>query len=142
MSAIREAEDADESAVYSLAVAFASPTGIERAAFHATWKRKIKSADCFVGLAEVEGTVVGYISGYIHTTLYADKPMAWIDDVFVRQDVRNHGIGRSLMTAVARWAVERGCRLIALASREGAGFYRALDYEEDASRYYKRDLSK
>ena len=142
MSTVREAEDADEMAVYSLAVSFSFPVGTNRLAFHKAWKKKINDADCFVGLAEVEGSIVGYISGYVHTTLYADKPMAWIDEIFVREDMRKGGIGRSLMGEIARWATERGCRLLALASQESAEFYHALGYEEDASRYYKRDLSK
>ncbi len=140
MSTIREAEDADESAVYSLALNIPPSASIDRGTFHNAWKTKIRDADCYVGLAEVEAAVVGSISGYVHTTFYAEKPVAWIDEIFVREDMRKGGIGRELMAEVARWATERGCRLAALASREGAEFYLALGYEEDSSSFYKRNL--
>lgn len=140
MSAVREAAVADEHAVYSLAASFSSAITVDRAAFHDAWKNKVNDRNCFVGLAEIGDTVVGYVSAFVHTTLYADKPVAWVDEIFVREDMRNTGIGRELMDEISRWARARGCRLIALASREGAGFYEALGYREDSSRYYTLDL--
>jgi GNAT superfamily N-acetyltransferase len=140
MCAFREAEGADENAVYALAVKFPSTDSIDRVAFHDVWKEKTADTDCYVGVAEAQDAVVGYISGYVHTTFHADRPVAWVDEIFVTEEMRNIGIGRGLMAEIARWATKRGCRLVALASRESAEFYHALGYEEDASRYYKRDL--
>lgn len=104
-------------------------------------KKKIGDADSCIVLAESDGCVVGYVSAYVHATLYADKPVAWIDEIFVSEDARNLGIGRGLMAEIDRWARGRGCRLVALASREAGEFYKALGYSEDVSRYYKRDPS-
>ena len=141
MSTVREAVGTDEYAVYSLAASFSSPASVDRADFHNAWNDKLSGPGCFVGLAESEGSVVGYFSAFVHATLYADKPVAWVDEIFVREDMRNIGIGRRLMDEISRWAKAQGCRMIALASREGAEFYRALGYQEDASRYYRLDLS-
>jgi GNAT superfamily N-acetyltransferase len=47
-------------------------------------------------------------------------------------------IGRALMIAFEQWAADRGCVLIALATRRAAPFYRSLGYEESA--IYHRKL--
>ena len=69
MSNIREAENADEGAVYDLAAKFSSQAHIDRAIFHNIWIEKMKSENSYACVAEVENSIVGYISGYRHTTL-------------------------------------------------------------------------
>ncbi|MCP5097583.1 MAG: GNAT family N-acetyltransferase [Chloroflexi bacterium] len=53
-----------------------------------------------VAAVGLEGVVVGYISGYQHSTLYANKPVAWIDEIVAREDARKQGIGKKLMKNV------------------------------------------
>ena len=139
MTTIRKAEDADESAVFALAQEFPATMSIDRTAFHDTWRHKLNDANSYIAVAEVGGTVVGYVSGYAHTTFYANGLTAWIDEILVREDMRRKGIGRKLMDELARWSKERGCKLAALATRRASEFYRALGYE-DSARYYKKFL--
>ena len=141
MIAFREARSSDEDAVSALVARFSSPAVIDPAVLQQTWKKKIGEVDSHIVVAESDGRVVGYVSAYVHATLYADKPVAWIDEIFVSEDARNLGIGRGLMAEIDRWARGRGCRLIALASRDAGEFYKALGYSEDESRNYKRDPS-
>jgi GNAT superfamily N-acetyltransferase len=72
-------------------------------------------------------------------TFYANGPAAWVEEVFVRRQERDRGIGRALMSAFEQWAVAQRCALIALATRRAAPFYRALGYEESAV-YFRKVL--
>jgi GNAT superfamily N-acetyltransferase len=45
---------------------------------------------------------------------------------------RGRGAGRALIGASERWAADRDCMFVALATRRGAPFYRALGYQESA----------
>lgn len=59
-------------------------------------------------VAEVDGRVVGYASyapGY-NTDIAARE--LWMHDLFVQPAWRGHGIGRALVSAVAREAARRG----------------------------------
>ena len=75
---------------------------------------------------------LGYLLGFEHLTFYANGPVAWVEEVFVRYQDRGCGAGRALMSAFEQWAAARGCPLIALATRRAAPFYRAQGYEESA----------
>jgi len=90
-------------------------------------------ADLAAGLA--------YLLGFRHLTFYANGPVAWVEEVFVRGQHRGRGIGRALMSGFERWAAARNCALIALATRRAAPFYRALGYEESAV-YFRKVLGK
>jgi GNAT superfamily N-acetyltransferase len=51
----------------------------------------------------------------------------------VRAERRQADPGRALMSESERWAAERDCALVALATRRAAPFYRALGYRESAA---------
>ena len=142
MSKIREAENTDEEAVFSLAVDITRDPPIERAKFHRIWLEKLCNEASYVAIAELEGAVVGYISGYLHSTLYSNKPIAWVDEIVVREDARKRGIGKKMMNNFCNWASGNQSRLVALASQEGETFYRALGFKEDVSKYYTLELPK
>jgi GNAT superfamily N-acetyltransferase len=72
-------------------------------------------------------------------TFYANGPVGWVEEVFVRGQDRGRGTGRALMSAFEQWAADRGCALVALATRRAAPFYRALGYEQSAT-YYRKVL--
>ncbi len=82
----------------------------------------------------------GYLLGFRHLTFYANGPVAWVEEVVVRDRDRRRGVGRMLMDAFEEWAAGEGCALVALATRRAAPFYRDLDYEESAT-YFRKLLA-
>ncbi|WP_228379255.1 GNAT family N-acetyltransferase [Demequina rhizosphaerae] len=61
--------------------------------------------------------------------VWHDGPVALIDELYVRPDYRDHGLGTELVDAVVADAAERGCRLVEVNVDEGDG---------DALRFYAR----
>jgi len=79
-------------------------------------------------VAEDGAALVGYVSGYCHTTFYAGGKTAWIDELLVVSRCRQHGVGRLLMDAFEAWAEENSCKLVSLATAGASGFYERLGY--------------
>ena len=82
---------------------------------------------------------MGYLLGFDHSTFFANAPASWVEEVAVHSSLRRNGIGRALMTGFEEWAISRGSRLVALATRRAARFYAALGYEESAT-YFRKVL--
>ena len=94
------------------------------------------SGHSFLFVAESGGRVVGFISGELRegSLTFRQKTWASVDDVFVEQDHRNLGIGRTLLEGVEAWAKERradGVSLqVAAANERGRKFYEELGFRE------------
>ncbi|HEX3923001.1 MAG TPA: GNAT family N-acetyltransferase [Streptosporangiaceae bacterium] len=83
-------------------------------------------------LAEDGDGCAGYVLGFWHLALFANGPVAWVEEIIVRSQQRRSGVGLRLMSAFEEWAAERGCAQVALATRRAAPFYLALGYQESA----------
>ena len=57
----------------------------------------------------------------------------------VAEDMRRLGAGSLLMASIEEWSRGHQTKLIALATRRAADFYRSLGYEESAT-YFRRLL--
>lgn len=83
-------------------------------------------------VAEIDGSVVGYLHLVDYDLLYAG-PMKNIMGIAVDPERRRMGIGMALLEAGEEWAKAdgaEGIRLVSGESRVGAhAFYRALGYE-------------
>jgi GNAT superfamily N-acetyltransferase len=140
---IRPATAADADAVAGLAEGLAQSFAFSRASFDAHYPALLAAGHARL-LVAVTGAdaagddCIGYLLGFEHLTFYANGRVAWVEEVFVRGDLRGRGIGRALMTEFERWAGGRGCALVALATRRAAPFYHALGYEDSAT--YLRKL--
>jgi GNAT superfamily N-acetyltransferase len=55
----------------------------------------------------------------------------------VDETYRNQGIGKKIMEYFEEWTKSRGSKLIALATRRAAPFYKGLGYEESAVYFRK-----
>jgi len=78
-------------------------------------------------LSEEGGRPVG-LALFFHTySTFAGKPKVFLEDLFVEPEHRRKGHGRALLSAVARIAVERDCRLLEWA---------VLDWNEKAIAFY------
>lgn len=100
-------------------------------ATHAHLEEAIFGAESFVEviLAELEGMVAGFALFFPNFSTFLGRPGLHLEDLFVREQFRGQGIGQSLLTAVARVAVERSC---------GRLEWAVLDWNENAMRFYRR----
>src|SRR5579859_6132253 len=136
---VRAAGADDAEAVAELAAGLAQSFAFSASSFRLSYPALL-AADGACLLLAVDGPErLGYLLGFEHLTFYANGPVAWVEEVFVRGQDRGRGVGRVLMGAFERWAAERGCALVALATRRAAPFYRALGYEESAV-YHRKIL--
>ena len=85
---------------------------------------------CSAHVAEVDGEVVGFALWYPTFSTWTGRSGLWLEDLFVRPAARGRGLGKALLQALARVAVERGCTRLewwVLDWNEPArGFYRSL----------------
>ena len=136
---IRPANAGDVEAVADLAAGLAQSFPFSRTSFGLSYPALLATDDACLLLAVNGEETVGYLLGFEHLTFYANGPVGWVEEVFVRDQDRGRGVGRALMSAFERWAAVRDCVLIALATRRAAPFYRALGYEESAA-YFRKIL--
>jgi GNAT superfamily N-acetyltransferase len=88
-------------------------------------------------VAEIDETIVGYLLASFHGTLFANRPVAWVEEIMVAEAKRRSGIGRALMGEAERWAKGIPTAYIGLATRRAGEFYEALGYEQSASFFNK-----
>jgi GNAT superfamily N-acetyltransferase len=139
MTQIREASKEDEAGVLALARKFQSASEIDENFFHLTWDKKLADLNSYIGVAEVENILIGYISGYLHFAFYANGSTFWVDEIFVKEDMRRNEVGKSLMESLIPWIGDRDCKLIALATNGAKEFYSELGFQ-DSARYFKKRL--
>jgi len=130
---IRPASAADAGAVAGLAGELAQSFPFCRERFDLSYPALIAADDARVLVAVSGGRVIGYLLGFAHGTFYANGPVGWVEELFVLSAYRTNGVGRTLMSAFEAWAAQRGCTLVALATRRAAPFYLAIGYEESAT---------
>ena len=137
MISIRLATDKDYEAIFSLVCDFATSFQIQRNAFDVVFGHIGNEDSLWLGVAESEGEVIGYLLGLDHFTFYANGRVAWVEEIMVHQDWRMRGVGQALMSSFEDWTVSRGSKLIALATRRASEFYRRIGYEESATYFRK-----
>ena len=121
----------------ALAAGLAQSFPFSAAAFARSFPALLATTDARL-LVAADGTdLVGYLLGFWHLTFFANGPVGWVEEILVLPQYRGGGAGRALMDAFERWAVERNCAMVALATRRAAPFYRALGYEESAVYFRK-----
>jgi len=93
-------------------------------------------------IAELDGTIAGYIHAGDYECTYADS-LKHIIALVVDERFREKGIGRTLVSVIERWAKETGAygiRLTSRTSRENAHkFYKACGYVDrnESKVFYK-----
>lgn len=80
-------------------------------------------------LAESEGRPVGFALFFPTFSTFLGQPGVWLEDLFVLPEARGLGIGRALLTRVARIAKERGA---------GRLEWTVLDWNEPAIGFYRK----
>jgi GNAT superfamily N-acetyltransferase len=84
-------------------------------------------------LAEVSGRVVGYALFFHNYSTFWAKPGLYLEDLYVEPDQRGKGLGKALLAALARLAIERGCCKLNWVvldwNKPAIDFYRSLGAE-------------
>jgi GNAT superfamily N-acetyltransferase len=84
-------------------------------------------------VAEINGRVVGMATYYDIYSSFVAKPGIWLDDLYVYEDYRGHGVGRALMTTLCEIAYREGCAridwIVARDNENGRSFYSKLGAE-------------
>jgi GNAT superfamily N-acetyltransferase len=77
----------------------------------------------------VEGRPAGFALFFHSFSTFLARPGLYLEDLFVLPEHRGLGIGRALLTHLARLAVERGC---------GRLEWSVLDWNQEAISFYER----
>lgn len=78
----------------------------------------------------LDGAPVGFALFFHNYSTFLTKPGLYLEDLFVRPECRDFGVGKSLLTELARIAVSRGCGRLEWSvlkwNEPAIGFYRKL----------------
>jgi GNAT superfamily N-acetyltransferase len=81
-------------------------------------------------IAEDRGRAIGFALFFQNYSTFLARPGIYLEDLFVEPASRGHGVGKALLKAVARIAVERDCGRFEWAvldwNEPAIGFYRSL----------------
>jgi GNAT superfamily N-acetyltransferase len=78
-------------------------------------------------LAELGGRAVGFALYFFTFSTFKARPTLYLEDLFVRPEMRGRGIGRRLLARLARIAVDREC---------GRMEWSVLDWNSPARDFY------
>lgn len=80
-------------------------------------------------LADWDGVLAGFALFFHNYSTFLTKPGIYLEDLFVKPAYREKGIGKALLSELARLALERGC---------GRLEWSVLDWNEQAIGFYER----
>jgi GNAT superfamily N-acetyltransferase len=80
-------------------------------------------------IAETEGAAAGFALFFHNYSTFLTKPGLYLEDLFVKPELRGRGIGRALLARLAELAVSRGC---------GRLEWSVLKWNEPAIGFYER----
>ena len=83
-----------------------------------------------VVIAEIDDDAAGFALFFHNFSTFEGAPGLYLEDLFVRPEMRGSGVGRALLAHLARLAVERGCARLEWSVLDWNGpaiaFYRSL----------------
>lgn len=77
---------------------------------------------------EVDGKAQGYAIFFTTVSTFTGRTGMYLEDLFVREDMRGLGLGKALLLSVARIAHEEGCARME---------WQCLDWNEPSLRFYQ-----
>lgn len=80
-------------------------------------------------IGEVDGEASGFALFFHNYSTFLSQPGIYLEDLYVRPSARGVGLGKALLTELARLALERGC---------GRLEWSVLDWNEPAIGFYRR----
>jgi GNAT superfamily N-acetyltransferase len=87
-------------------------------------------AFAFCQVAELDGATVGFALWFRNFSTWLGKPGIYLEDLFVKPEAREHGLGKALLMHLVEIARERGYGRVEWSvldwNEPAIGFYRAL----------------
>ncbi|NLJ48105.1 MAG: GNAT family N-acetyltransferase [Candidatus Atribacteria bacterium] len=90
------------------------------------WLFQKKVAEVIIG--EIKNTVIGFSLFFYNFSTFLGKPGIYVEDVYVKEEYRHQGYGKSFFRFIAQLARERGC---------GRMEWSVLNWNEPAIRFYQ-----
>lgn len=134
---IRQIQATELDDLFRLVEQFSTSFAPDKELFQESIGHLLSDEAAFLRVAVLDGKLIGYCLGFDHYTLYANGRIAWLEEIMVAEAYRNQGIGKQLMDGFEDWTKLRKSRLIALATRRAATFYKGLGYQESAVYFRK-----
>jgi len=79
-------------------------------------------------IGEYEGSAVGYALYFHNYSTFTGRPGIYLEDLYVKPELRGKGFGKSLLAYIARLAVERNCTRVE---------WSVLDWNEPSIQFYR-----
>lgn len=136
----REAFLQDEDELFTLATSLATSSKLNKVDFSRIYLDILNNINADILIVEKESRIIGYVLIFHHSTFYANGVISWVEELFVLEEYRRMKIGKKLMELIEEKALERGSKLVALATRRASDFYKSIGYDESAT-YFKKTLS-
>ena len=124
---IRKATLIDEQAIFVLANQLHERIIINENKFFEIFKSIIESEKQLLFVAELNSQIIGYFSSYVHSAIYANGNVMYLDEIVVDIAYRGRKIGNLLMAKLEEQAYQHSCILISLATAGAIEFYSKLD---------------
>ncbi len=134
---VRPAIADDLEQVWPMVNEFASSYRPQRFAYVRSFGDLLKRPDTLILVALNKSAIVGYLLGSYHGTFFANGPVAWIEELMVKEPFRRQSVATKLMSSAEAWARTIPTAYVALATRRAGEFYRGIGYEEGAIYFRK-----
>jgi GNAT superfamily N-acetyltransferase len=82
-----------------------------------------------VVFAEIAGQPAGMALFFFTYSTFSGRPILYVEDLFVKKDFRQQGVGRELLRYIARAALEQNC---------GGLNWSALNWNKPSLAFYKK----
>ena len=137
---IRKAKESDYEELMKLYNIF---VGEDRYSRHDndSFKKVLDLRDSYILVAEQEGEAIGFVTFSVRTVVRYPKPIAELDELFVVEEFRKHGVGGMLIEEVENAAKERQCYRVYIGSADrfetAHTFYVGQGYTKYGYHFYK-----
>jgi GNAT superfamily N-acetyltransferase len=108
---VRAISSADKNAWFELWRGYLAfyETALDPKVSEATWRRMMDEREPIHGLVALAGDkAIGFVNYVLHANTWTEKPVCYLEDLFVDSTARGQGAGRALIEAVIDLAKTQG----------------------------------
>jgi ribosomal protein S18 acetylase RimI-like enzyme len=117
---------------------YAQPGDLQRA--HDFLHERLQRGESAILLAELDGRAAGFTQLYPMFSSVRTARIWVLNDLYIDEGARRHGVGKALLDAAAQFAKEQGAAGLMLETTRdndaARALYRAAGWHEDATQWY------